>query len=201
MNKSIDFTPQWYRVRLQTVRERRRRLGYLGAVLVMMAGWLMQNMTQVRQAHAALQTVRQEHGKAATREARMQALGIRRDRLNAQLLRFQQVARQLAMTVIFAEITHWMPAETQLTSFKIEKIADKPTGPESAMALKYRRSEWVVSMKARAPKEDLLLELVLNLLQSPLFEGVDFDSVLLDPEQGFTRDIKLYVYRSEYIAP
>lgn len=199
---TIDFTPQWYHARLQTARDRRRRLGYLGAVFVMMAGWFCLNMTQIHQAQAGLVMVQQEHGKAARRQAQTDALAARKEHIAAQLQRFEQVARQLDKSLIFSEISYWIPGDVQLTSFKIEKIASsKPHVIETQAAFKYRRSDVVVSFKARAQKEDLLFDFVVNLQRSPLFEYVDFDSVLLDPELGFVRDITLYVYRAEYIRP
>jgi Tfp pilus assembly protein PilN len=207
----IDFTPEWYLERRHTRRDRRRRVGYVGALLVLMVAWWSVNRGMIRSAEAALQGAQQGRQQVLAMRAELDRLRTQRGKLREQIQRFQTMGRCMSPTVILAELSHLLPPQTRLENLALHSLAGplESSGPRprsgrgSAGGLEQaRHSDFKVSVLAQARDNAALLQLCLNLQSSPLFEFADFGGIHTRRIAGGTieeRKIDLYVLGMEHI--
>lgn len=211
---TIDFTPQWYRVQLQSRGNRRKRLGFVGAIFLLMVCWFVLNEGRIQRANADLRDTQASHEQSLQLSSRLQSLKEERARLQQQKDRYEGLLKNLPPSVVFAEISHRLPEGAILVEFQLRPIDGRsaltprtktrpgvaaPTAPS-----KTEYCDFIATLTAQTPDGEDMFTLVQNLSESPLFRD-------LDPEGTVNRQIgdttvkekkmDLYVLSVECIGP
>ena len=213
MNR-VDFTPQWYRFQLQSARNRRRRLGALGVICVLMVCWFVINEGRIQNAQAALRETRATCDQSQLLSARLQELRQEKQELQEQQQRYLALQSSISPSVILAEISHCIPGEASVVDFLVEPIraakSDRPKRSRRSSAVEplpeavAQSCSSVVKLTAHAASSDVMYRFVQNLEASSLFTELHQGGIESYVVCGATvkrKTIQLYVLNSESIGP
>lgn len=210
----VDFTPQWYRFQLQSARNRRRRLGALGVICLLMVCWFVINEGRIQSAQAALRETRATCDQSQLLSARLQELRQEKQELQAQQQRYLALQSNISPSVILAEISHRIPDEASVVDFLVEPIgaakSHRPTRSRRSSTVEplpeavAQSCSLVVTLTAHAANSDVMYRLVQNLKASSLFMELHQGGIESYVVFGTTvkrKTIQLYVLNSESIGP
>jgi len=209
----IDFTPRWYRARLESATNRKRRLGFVGLLGLVMVCWFLMNEGRIRHARAALQMTRQSQEQSYMLRERLGKLRTQKDHLLQLSERYEALAQSLPPSIIFAEISHSIPPGASLGAFRLLPVDESAGQPSRRAAQASSRSgaesaceycSFVVTMKARSMDREDLVVFIDNLRASPLFRTVHASATVMRDIGGVVvreNEIELGVLSAEYIGP
>ncbi len=210
----IDFTPQWYRDQLHSKQNRRRRLGYIVAICLLMVCWLVINEGRIQQAHATLQITQSMSEQSQLLSARLLHLRGQGRELSSELRHYEKLANHVPPSMIFAEISHRIPDQACLIDFTLEPLTDasrrgKPTSrrrnDRSRKAAKPQRfCDQVARLTIQAASSEVMLQFVSDLKESPLVtelrqKGMKQLTVMGAPVKQKT--LELFILSAECIGP
>ena len=220
---AVDFTPQWYRAELQAARHRRRRLGFVGLICVVMICWFAINEGRIQQAQAMLHQSQATSDQSQLLSAKLASLKEDKLRLHEQLQHYERLARTVPPSVILAEISHRIPADASVVDFKLEPLTEpdprrgkrghrervdsRPTARaagRTGSAGARRNCQQVVTLTAHARNSNEMFRLVRDLSDSPLFAELSQSGITNKETLGTTvkqKTIRLYVLSAECIGP
>lgn len=176
--KDIDFRPTSYRDWLARRARGRRRVAWMGLLVVVMAVWSVVKSSEMTKALAALRATRTAYARdqaAATR------VGSLEDELNAERVRGEvrkQVMGGVDMHAVFAELAILQPANVALNQVDIRRddrvvasASHEPGSPRTAVpdAAGLRRN---VILLGYAREDSAVAQYVHALSNSLVFEDV-----------------------------
>lgn len=174
----IDFTPQWYRDQLRTKQNRRRRLGYILAICMLMVCWLVISEGRIQQASATLRITHSMSEQSQLLSARLHDLREQREALRRELQHYDKLANYVPPSMIFAEISHRIPDHACLVDFTLEPFAEaarhgkstnRRQNKQSRKPAKHEQfSDQIATLTIRAASSEVMLQFVRNLQDSPL---------------------------------
>lgn len=213
MNR-VDFTPQWYRLQLQSARNRKRRLGALGVICLVMVCWFVINEGRIQNAQAALRDTRATCDQSQLLSARLQELRQEKQKLQGQQQRYLALQNNISPSVILAEISHRIPDDASVVDFLVEplgaakshrsKRSRRSVAVESLPEAVVQSCSLVVTLTAHAASSDVMYRLIQNLKASSLFMELHqggIDSYVVFGTTVKRKTIQLYVLNSECIGP
>lgn len=210
----IDFTPQWYRDQLRTKQNRRRRLGYILAICLLMVCWLVITEGRIQQAHATLQITHRMSEQSQLLSARLQDLREQREELRRELQHYDKLANHVPPSMIFAEISHRIPEQACLVDFTLEPLADaaghgkstnRRRSDRSHQSAKHEQfSDQIATLTIRAASSEVMFQFVSDLQESPLVtklrqKGMKPLNVMGTPVKQKT--LQLLILSAECIGP
>ncbi len=213
MNR-IDFTPQWYRNELHSVRTRRRRMAFVGVIIVLMVSWFVINEGRIRSVQAMLHETQANSEQSQMLSARLQSIRDEKQKLQGQLAHYKALQNHVPPSVVLAEISHRIPDQASLVDFRLAPVsvnrastrkrasrsASVPRAHNSAQA--YCRMKATIT--AHATGSETMFRFVRNLKESALFGVLDQGGMSSHELSGITlkqKTIYLYVLDAECIAP
>ncbi|MCH7703833.1 MAG: PilN domain-containing protein [Planctomycetes bacterium] len=176
--KDIDFRPTSYRDWLARRARGRRRVAWMGLLVVIMAVWSVVKSSEMTKALAALRVTRTAYVQdqaAATR------VGSLKDELNAERVRGEvrkQVMGGVDMHAVFAELALLQPANVALNHMDVRRddrlapsVAREP-GAERAAGPNASGVRRNVVLLGYAREDSAVAQYVHALSNSPVFEDV-----------------------------
>jgi Tfp pilus assembly protein PilN len=203
----VDFTPRWYRKKIESVKNRQRRMCFLALIGLLMFCWGVINEGRIRSALAALESARQSHQQSQLLQERLGNLRQKKNDLQQLNEWYDELARHLAPSVVFAEISHHIPDGACLSSFRLEPIAQaEARGPSRAAATedpcRFGGSRIVIS--AQATDRGDLVVFIENLRESHLFAGIHASATKMRDIGGTVVkevEIQACALSAEFIGP
>ncbi len=213
----IDFTPQWYRNELYSARNRRRRIGFVGVIFLLMVSWFVINEGRISNAQAMLLETEANSQQSQLLSARLQSIRSEKQTLHRQLAHYETLLNHVPPSVVLAEISHRIPDQASLKSFRLAPVsADRASTRKRASRHSPPRRvpgthgsapahcRMKATITAHATGSETMKRFVGNLKESALFGVVDQDGMSSHELSGITikqKTIYLYVLDAECIAP
>ncbi len=212
--QTIDFTPQWYRTNLQASHDRRKGLGYLGVILLLIVGGGIFNEVRIREARADLTQNEQNHRKAMEMQADLNKLREEKDATAARVRRYDQANSSVPVSIIMAEISHCLPEDVRLSDFTLQRGTEGDEGnrnrhvgskdPVPAKTSLPDLCDTKVTLKAQATDDAQMATFVRRLSESALFGKIDHKTSTSHPwnqRDIVEKEITLYINNGERFKP
>ena len=210
----IDFTPQWYRNELHSARNRRRRMAFVGVIIVLMVSWFVINEGRISSAQAVLRGTEANSQQSQLLSARLQTIRNEKQELQRKLAHYEMFLNHVPPSVILAEISHRIPDQASLKDFRLAPVS----AARASTRKRASRSESVprahgsapahcrmkATITAHATDSETMFRFVRNLKDSALFGVVEQGGMSGHELSGVTlkqKTIYLYVLEAECIAP
>ncbi len=199
---NIDFTPSWYRTRLHSIRNRRRRAGFVGITFLLMGCWFVINEGRIRLAQAELQDTVDSNAQINRLRERVTSMKSEISALREQKKRYASHLKFLAPSTVFTELSHCLPPDVSLAAFHL-RSARASDGPRPPGQQKSPYCDQAIRITARALNSEDMFLLIRNLNESALFQEV-YSGGTRTIEMGgqFMKEkvIDIHVLSAEYIA-
>lgn len=213
----IDFTPQWYRNELHSVRNRRRRIAFVGVIFLLMVSWFVINEGRIRSAQAMLHETETNSQQSQLLSARLQSIRSEKQKLQRQLAHYEALLNHVPPSVVLAEISHRIPDQASLKDFRLAPVsADRasnrkrasrhspPRRVSGARGSAPAHCRMKATITAHAAGSETMFRFVRNLKESALFGVLDQGGMSGHELSGIMlkqKTIYLYVLDAECIAP
>ncbi len=216
MNR-IDFTPQWYRNELHSVRNRRRRMAFVGVIVLLMVSWFVINEGRISSAQAMLQETEANSQQSQLLNARLQSIRDEKQKLQGQLAHYEALLNHVPPSVVLAEISHRIPDPACLKNFRLAPVStdrasrrkrtSRPGPPRQvpgAHGSAPAHCRMKATITAQATGSETMFRFVRNLKESALFAELKQKGMSSKEVSGIKikeKTIELYVLNAECIAP
>lgn len=210
----IDFTPQWYRNELHSARNRRRRIAFVGVIIMLMVSWFVINEGRIGKAQAMLHETEANSQQSQLLSARLQSIRDDKKELQRQLAHYAELLNHVPPSVVLAEISHRIPDQASLKTFRLAPVStDRASARKRALRSAGRprahgsgpaHCRMKATITAHATGSETMFRFVRNLKESALFGMLDQDGMSSRELSGITvkqKTIYLYVLDAECIGP